>query len=188
MGCALRETHRLSAADVDGYRCEAGHFVPSLYAPPIYSPFIRDQREKGQAPMQFRWCRFEEFGCDELYAVLALRQSILVVEQSSPYPDMDFVDQVADHLLVTDSDVLIGYARCHGPLPGNACASFGRLAVAPHYRGTGLGKELVGFLRVSPTDHVAIFAWARSSTSKTFMDASDSSATANPMTTRAYRM
>jgi ElaA protein len=94
--------------------------------------------------MQFRWRRFEEFGRDELYAVLALRQSILVVEQSSPYPDMDFVDQVADHLLATDNEVLIGYARCHGPLPGKTCASFGRLAVAPHYRGTGLGKELVG--------------------------------------------
>jgi ElaA protein len=96
--------------------------------------------------MQFHWRRFEEFTCDELYAVLALRQSILVVEQSSPYPDLDFVDQVADHLLVTHDDVLIGYARCHGPLPGNAYASFGRLAVAGQYRGTGLGKELVGRL------------------------------------------
>jgi ElaA protein len=96
--------------------------------------------------MQFHWRRFEEFTCDELYAVLALRQSILVVEQSSPYPDLDFVDQVADHLLITDNDVLIGYARCHGPLPGNAYASFGRLAVAGQYRGTGLGKELVGRL------------------------------------------
>jgi ElaA protein len=93
--------------------------------------------------MQFHWRRFDEFVCDELYAVLALRQSILVVEQSSPYPDLDFVDQVADHLLVTHDDALIGYARCHGPLPGKACASFGRLTVAGQYRGIGLGKELV---------------------------------------------
>ncbi len=93
--------------------------------------------------MQFRWHRFEEFRCDELYAVLALRQNVLVVEQASPYPDLDFVDQAADHLLVTDNETLIGYARCHAPLPGSACASFGRMVVAQQYRGKGLGKELI---------------------------------------------
>ncbi|MGA7803999.1 GNAT family N-acetyltransferase [Bradyrhizobium sp.] len=93
--------------------------------------------------MQFHWRRFEQFTGDELYAMLALRQSILVVEQASPYPDLDFVDQLADHLLLTDNDALIGCARCHGPLPKKTCASFGRLAIARHFRGTGLGKELI---------------------------------------------
>ena len=93
--------------------------------------------------MQFRWRRFEEFGCDELYAVLAFRQNVLVVEQASPYPDLDFIDQAADHLLVSDNETLIGYARCHAPLPGSACASFGRVVVAQQYRGKGLGKELI---------------------------------------------
>jgi ElaA protein len=93
--------------------------------------------------MQFRWRRFEEFARDEFYAVLAFRQNVLVVEQSSPYPDLDFVDQVADHLLVTDNETLIGYARCHAPLAGSACASFGRVVVAQQYRGKGLGRELV---------------------------------------------
>jgi ElaA protein len=94
--------------------------------------------------MQFHWRRFEEFGCDELYAMLALRQSILVVEQSSPYLDLDFVDQVADHLLVTNNGTLIGYARSHAPLAGRTYASFGRVVVAPEYRRAGLGKELIG--------------------------------------------
>jgi ElaA protein len=93
--------------------------------------------------MQFRWRRFEEFARDELYAVLALRQNVLVVEQSSPYPDLDFVDQAADHLLVTDNETLIGYARCHPPLAGDAYASFGRVVVAQPYRGNGLGKALI---------------------------------------------
>ena len=93
--------------------------------------------------MQFRWRRFEEFMCDELYAVLALRQNVLVVEQSSPYPDLDFVDQASDHLLVTDNETLIGYARCHPPLAGRGCASFGRVVVTQQYRGKGLGKELI---------------------------------------------
>ncbi len=82
--------------------------------------------------------------CDELYAVLALRQNVLVVEQSSPYSDLDFVDQVADHLLVTDNETLTGYARCHAPLAGRAYASFGRVVVAQQYRRRGLGKELIG--------------------------------------------
>jgi ElaA protein len=94
--------------------------------------------------MQFHWRRFTEFGCDELYAMLALRQNVLVVEQSSPYPDLDFVDQVADHLLATDNGTLIGYARCHAPLAERAHASFGRVVVAQKYRGTGIGKELIG--------------------------------------------
>jgi ElaA protein len=93
--------------------------------------------------MQFRWRRFEEFACDELYAVLAFRQKVLVVEQSSPYSDMDFVDQLADHLLVTDNETLVGYARCHAPLAGTAYASFGRVVVAQQYRRRGLGKELI---------------------------------------------
>lgn len=93
--------------------------------------------------MQFNWRRFDEFGCDELYAILALRQNVLVVEQSSPYSDLDFVDQVADHLLATSNGTLIGYARCHAPLAGRAHASFGRVVVAQTYRRAGLGKELI---------------------------------------------
>jgi len=93
--------------------------------------------------MQFDWRRFDELDREQLYAILALRQSVLVVEQSSPYPDLDFVDQVADHLIATDNGTLIGYGRCHAPLPGTTHASFGRLVVAQAYRKTGLGKELV---------------------------------------------
>ena len=92
---------------------------------------------------QFRWHRFDELSLNELYAALALRQSIFIVEQSSPYADLDFIDQRAEHLYATDAADLVGYARCFGPLPGKPHASFGRLVVAPSHRGTGLGKELV---------------------------------------------
>ena len=93
--------------------------------------------------LQFRWCRFDELARDELYAVLALRQDVLVVEQSSPYADLDFVDQRAEHLLVTDGSALVGYARCYGPSAEKPFASFGRLVVAKARRGELLGKELV---------------------------------------------
>lgn len=93
--------------------------------------------------MQFRWHRFDELSLNELYALLALRQQVFVVEQSSPYADLDFIDQQANHLLVTDNTTLLGYARCYGPLPGKSCVSFGRVVVASARRNTGLGKELV---------------------------------------------
>jgi ElaA protein len=93
--------------------------------------------------LQFRWCRFDELTRDELYAVLALRQEVFIVEQSSPYADLDFVDQRADHLLVTDGSTLVGYARCFGPSAEKPSASFGRLVVAKARRGEFLGKELV---------------------------------------------
>jgi ElaA protein len=93
--------------------------------------------------MEFRWLSFEEFSLHELYEVLALRQAVFVVEQSSPYADLDFIDQQADHLMATDETGLAGYARCYGPLPGESSVSFGRVVVAHARRNTGLGKELV---------------------------------------------
>jgi ElaA protein len=93
--------------------------------------------------MQFRWCRFEELRSDELYALLALRQDILVVEQASPYTDLDFIDQTAEHLLVTTGAGLVAYARCRGPSAQQNYASFGRLVIAREYRGRGLGREIV---------------------------------------------
>jgi ElaA protein len=91
----------------------------------------------------FRWHRFEELSLEQLYAVLALRQEVFVVEQSSPYADLDFIDQRADHLLVTDGSALVGYARCFGPSAEKPVGSFGRLVVAKARRGEALGKELV---------------------------------------------
>jgi ElaA protein len=93
--------------------------------------------------LEFRWRRFEELSRDELYALLALRQQVLVVEQSSPYADLDFIDQRADHLLATHGDALVGYVRCFGPSAGKPHGSFGRLVVAGPRRGEALGKELV---------------------------------------------
>jgi ElaA protein len=93
--------------------------------------------------LQFRWRRFDELSLGQLYAVLALRQQVFVVEQSSAYADLDFVDQRADHLLVTDGHDLVGYVRCYGPSPEKPFASFGRLVIVPAHRGEALGNALV---------------------------------------------
>src|SRR5712671_1737077 len=46
------------------------------------------------------WQRFEQLSADMLYEVLRFRQSIFVVEQRSPYADLDGLDQEAWHVLL----------------------------------------------------------------------------------------
>ena len=89
------------------------------------------------------WRRFEQLSAHELYDVLRFRQSIFVVEQGSPYPDLDGFDQTARHLLLHEADVLGGYLRL-APMPGPPpSVSLGRVALAPHLRGRGLGRMLM---------------------------------------------
>jgi ElaA protein len=84
------------------------------------------------------WQRFDEFSAAELYEMLRFRQSIFVVEQKSPYPDLDGLDQSAWHLLARAEGALAGYLRL---LP--APLRIGRVAVSPRLRGGGLGRKLV---------------------------------------------
>lgn len=95
--------------------------------------------------MHIRWLRFDDLTAARLYEILAFRQGVLVVEQASAYPDLDFVDQRAWHLLVTDGagGPLVGYLRAMAPPAPDAPASFGRVVVAAHARGRGRGAHLV---------------------------------------------
>jgi ElaA protein len=93
--------------------------------------------------MQLIWTRFGDFTVDELYAALAFRQAVLVVEQNSPYADLDALDHSALHLRTVADTEFVGYARCHAPTDLVPHASFGRLVVAPDYRRQGLGRQMV---------------------------------------------
>jgi Predicted acyltransferase len=95
--------------------------------------------------MQSRWYRFDALSARDLHALLFLRQSVLVVEQASPYPDLDGRDPEALHLALYDGAEAapIGVARIFGPDPDTGTTSFGRLAVAPAWRGKALGRRLV---------------------------------------------
>ncbi|HYZ42906.1 MAG TPA: GNAT family N-acetyltransferase, partial [Stellaceae bacterium] len=84
------------------------------------------------------WHRFEEFSAAELYELLRFRQSIFVVEQTSPYPDLDGLDQGAWHLLLRADGALAGYLRLiQQPL------RIGRVAVAAPLRRRGLARTLM---------------------------------------------
>jgi ElaA protein len=80
----------------------------------------------------------------ELYAILALRDRVFVVEQTCVYLEADGHDPACRHLWAADDDGAIhAYLRI---LPAGAKfaeASLGRVVVAPIARGTGLGRELM---------------------------------------------
>ena len=83
------------------------------------------------------WQRFEQLSTDKLYELLRFRQGIFVVEQGSPYPDLDGLDQSAWHLLLRVDGTLAGYSRLIPPV------RIGRVAVAAPLRGHGLGRRLM---------------------------------------------
>lgn len=93
--------------------------------------------------LSFRWQGFDDFTPSSLYAVLRFRQDVFIVEQQSPYPDLDGLDPVCHHLLVTDdAGQLVACLRARGA-DGDSPAFIGRIVVGSATRGTGLGRRLV---------------------------------------------
>ena len=92
--------------------------------------------------IEMEWQRFQTLTADRLYQVLRFRQAIFVVEQASPYPDLDGLDQNAQHLLLLSKGELAGYLRLL-PTSHPGLIRIGRVAVAAHRRRGGLGRVLM---------------------------------------------
>jgi ElaA protein len=86
---------------------------------------------------------FAELSADELYKLLRFRQAIFVVEQRSPYPDLDGLDQSALHFLLRNEGALVGCLRLVVPGDATAPVVLGRIAVLASHRGRGLATGLV---------------------------------------------
>lgn len=94
--------------------------------------------------LEWRCIPFYELSLDELYEVMALRQEIFVVEQTSIYIDADGHDQKSHHLLGRDAEGnLIAYLRLLPPGEKYREPSIGRVVVAAAVRGQGVGVELM---------------------------------------------
>ena len=85
---------------------------------------------------------FDDLDARTAYQVWRLRQDVFVVEQASPYPDLDGRDLEPGtrHLLVQEAGELVGYLRI---LQEGAGARIGRVVVARAARGRGLGARLL---------------------------------------------
>jgi ElaA protein len=96
------------------------------------------------ADLKWQWCRLGELSAEQLYAVLAARVAVFVVEQKCPYQELDGLDGVAEHLIAWSGAEVAGYLRVLGP--GTRFAddpSIGRIITTQPFRGSGLGREIV---------------------------------------------
>jgi ElaA protein len=92
--------------------------------------------------MRLEWLGFADFPAALLYEMLRFRQAIFVVEQRSPYADLDGLDQSARHLLLRSAGGIAGYLRLI-PFEAESRVAIGRVAVAPELRHRGLARRLM---------------------------------------------
>ena len=86
---------------------------------------------------------FGELTTAELYAIVALRERVFVVEQRCAYLDADGHDLHARHLWAARAGAPVAYLRALPAGVKYAEASIGRVIVDASARGTGLGRELM---------------------------------------------
>jgi ElaA protein len=93
--------------------------------------------------LRWQWCTLHELSAAELYAVLAARSAVFVVEQTAPYQDADGYDLDAQHLIVWSGADVAAYLRVLAPRTKLTERSIGRILTTAAFRRTGLGRELV---------------------------------------------
>jgi ElaA protein len=94
--------------------------------------------------IQFIFSSFDNLTSAQIEAIYNLRQRVFIIEQQCFYEDIDGSDPNADHLLLTKSDTLAGYLRIFKPgIKFDDSSSLGRIVVAPSFRGSEIGKELI---------------------------------------------
>lgn len=93
--------------------------------------------------LEWRVQRFEELDAATLYALLAARVDVFVVEQTCPYPELDGRDSDALHLSGWQDGDVVGYARLVPPGGRFSEPSIGRVLTTSASRGTGLGRGLM---------------------------------------------
>lgn len=93
--------------------------------------------------IDWQWRTFASFTPRELYAVLAARIEVFVVEQDCPYQDLDGLDTDAMHLIGWDGDVVAAYVRVLLPDVKYAEPAIGRVITAKTHRGSGAGQKVM---------------------------------------------
>lgn len=95
--------------------------------------------------MQIQWKLkyFNELSAEELYSILQLRSEIFVVEQNSPYQDLDGKDFKCYHFMGYSGKDLVAYTRLLPKGVSYAEVSIGRVVTSRSVRGGGVGRELM---------------------------------------------
>lgn len=97
--------------------------------------------------MDINWvCKtFDQLTLEELYALIALRTEVFIVEQHCPFQDQDGKkDFLSFHFLGKDvNNQLIAYTRLVPKGLAYSEMSIGRVVSSPAFRGKGVGKILM---------------------------------------------
>lgn len=89
---------------------------------------------------------FEELTTPELYEIIKARVDVFVVEQDTPYPDLDGYDQKALHLWAEREDhAVLAYCRIFDKGIKYEETSIGRVLTSENGRGKNLGKQLIQY-------------------------------------------
>jgi ElaA protein len=103
------------------------------------------------AQLQWRWKAFDELTSAEVYAMLAARSAVFVMEQNCLYGDIDGLDLDAWHLFAFGAKAgagatrppLAGYLRVLLPDPHDSDIRIGRVLTTVDFRGIGLGNAML---------------------------------------------
>ncbi|AXL51559.1 drug:proton antiporter [Paraburkholderia caffeinilytica] len=99
------------------------------------------------AQLEWRWKAFEDLTAVEVYAMLAARSAVFVVEQNCLYGDIDGLDSDAWHLFAfgvgEKRPPLAGYLRVLLPDAADADIRIGRVLTTADFRGIGLGNAML---------------------------------------------
>lgn len=90
--------------------------------------------------IRWQWYSLTEFSGRELYAVVAARVAVFIVEQTCIYQDLDGLDHAADHLVGWSDTDVAAYLRVLGPGTRFPETSIGRVITTKKYRRAGLGR------------------------------------------------
>ena len=96
---------------------------------------------------------YQDLAIDELYAIMALRAAVFVVEQNCVYQDLDYKDQKALHVMGWINDKLVAYTRLFGPGDYFDQASIGRVIVSMDQRGHNYGHQIMSASINAITQH-----------------------------------
>ncbi|MBO6097680.1 MAG: GNAT family N-acetyltransferase [Bacteroidales bacterium] len=84
---------------------------------------------------------FSELTTQELYDLLRIRNEVFVVEQDCVYQDLDYDDQPAIHLWLTEDDKIVALCRVCPAGTHMQEVSIGRVITT--VRGKGYGKQIM---------------------------------------------
>jgi ElaA protein len=138
-------TARISFTPGTLTRCVFARANPALAGTRVFVQLADQLEPRYGCAVTLHWQEraFSELTIEELYAIIALREAVFVVEQRCPYLDADGLDPGSRHLWASSGDAIHAYCRIVPAGAKFAEISIGRVITAPIARGTGLGKELM---------------------------------------------